>query len=55
MRCHGITKDPETNDLMLVMNYASEDLYNNLQKHFTDLTWRNKLNNLWQIINGYIF
>ncbi len=62
MRCYGITKDPETNDFMLVMSYASGgDLYNYLQKKFTSLTWKgkryeeSKLGILWQILDGYMF
>ena len=57
MRCYGITKDPETNDFMLVMNYASGgDLYNHLQKNFKKLTWdKSKLKVLWQILDGYVF
>ena len=37
-------KDPESNDYMLVMQYASEgDLHKYLQKNFTSLTWNNKI------------
>ena len=52
MRCHGITKDPETNDLMLLMNYASEDLHHHLQDNFTKFRWNRKLKVLWQILDG---
>ena len=56
MRCYGITKDPETNDFMLVMDYALGDLHNHLQKNFITLTWnKKKLKVLWQILDGYVF
>ena len=57
MRCYGITKDPETNDYMLIMDYASEgDLHKYLQKNFADIWWyRKKLVILWQILDGYIY
>jgi len=57
MRCYGVTKDPETNDFMLVMSYASGgNLYDYFQENFTSLTWnKGKLNILWQILDGYIF
>ncbi len=63
MKCHGITKDPETNDFMLIMSYASGgDLYNYLQKKFKKIAWNSKWNSkkeklkiLWQILDGYIF
>src|SRR5687767_3474628 len=57
MKCYGITKDPETNDFMLVMNYASGgDLYNHLRENFKTFAWnKSKLKALWQILNGYVF
>ena len=41
---------------MLVIQYASEgDLYNYLQKKFTEVTWnKEKLTILWQISEGYL-
>jgi hypothetical protein len=37
------------------MKYATEgDLHNYLQKHFTTLTWNEKLIILWQITAGYL-
>src|SRR2546423_1009600 len=41
---------------MLVIQYASEgDLYNYLQKKFTEITWnKEKLRILWQISEGYL-
>ena len=54
MRCYGITKDSETNDYMLMMDYASGgDLHNYLQSNFTNTTWNKiKLGILWNILDG---
>ncbi|CAB4428577.1 unnamed protein product [Rhizophagus irregularis] len=47
--CYGVTMDPATNDYMLVMQYANGgNLHNYLQIHFSDITWREKI---WIIIN----
>src|SRR5581483_10648519 len=44
IRCFGITKDPETNDFMMVIEYAQ---YGNLRQlldnSFNSLNWNNKL------------
>ena len=49
----GITKDPETNNFMMVMEYASEgSLRQLLNNRFTSLNWNNKLWNLQNIANG---
>ncbi|GBC05819.1 hypothetical protein RclHR1_06440006 [Rhizophagus clarus] len=54
IRIHGITKDHNLGDYMLVMQYASEgDLHNWLQKKFAEITWnKEKLIILWQISEG---
>ncbi|UZO14683.1 uncharacterized protein OCT59_006134 [Rhizophagus irregularis] len=53
IRTYGFTKDPEFEDYMIVMQYASGgDLHNYLQKGFTKITWNNKLQTLWQISEG---
>ncbi|CAB5213940.1 unnamed protein product [Rhizophagus irregularis] len=51
---YGFTKDPELEDYILVMEYASGgDLYKNLQKDFARITWnREKLRILHQISVG---
>ena len=47
VRCYGITKDPETNNFMMVMEYAQ---YGSLRQHlnnsFNSLNWYEKLYNL---------
>ena len=53
VRCYGITKDPETENFMMVMEYAQ---YGSLRQHlnnsFNSLDWRNKLYNLSYIACG---
>ena len=52
-QCYGITKDPETNNFMMVMQYAD---YGNLRQHlnnnFISLNWGRKLLNLNCIAKG---
>ncbi|RIA81259.1 kinase-like domain-containing protein [Glomus cerebriforme] len=54
IKAYGVTKDPDLDDYMLVMQYASKgDLHNYLQKDFTNITWiKQKLSILWQISEG---
>jgi serine/threonine protein kinase len=53
VRCYGITKDPETNNFMMVMQYAQ---YGSLRQHlnssFNSLNWNNKLYHLYFIAGG---
>ncbi|PKC68607.1 kinase-like protein, partial [Rhizophagus irregularis] len=51
---YGFTKDPELEDYILVIRYASGgDLHKYLQKDFTKITWnKQKLDILWQISKG---
>src|ERR1043165_9361260 len=53
VRCYGITKDPETNNFMMVMEYAQ---YGSLRQHlnnsFNSLNWSDKLYNLFYIADG---
>ncbi|GBB93710.1 hypothetical protein RclHR1_02220005 [Rhizophagus clarus] len=51
---YGFTKDPESEDYILVIKYASEgDLHKYLQKNFINITWnKQKLLILWQISKG---
>ncbi|RIA96267.1 kinase-like domain-containing protein [Glomus cerebriforme] len=53
VQCHGITKDPKTDEYMLVMDYAKEgNLHDYLQKNFVDINWTIKISMLWRISNG---
>src|ERR1041384_1197820 len=50
---YGITKDPETNNFMMVMGYASNgNLRQYLNNNFNSFTWKEKLYNLRIIIVG---
>src|ERR1043165_8301628 len=53
VQCYGITKDPKTNNLMMVMEYAENgSLRQHLNNNFNKLSWNEKLNNLWCIAAG---
>ncbi|UZO14370.1 uncharacterized protein OCT59_005829 [Rhizophagus irregularis] len=57
IRTYGFTKDPKSDDYILVMQYASGgDLHNFLRKQFTEITWNHwnehKISILWQIARG---
>ncbi|RIA92274.1 kinase-like domain-containing protein [Glomus cerebriforme] len=53
LRCYGITKDPNTDEYMLIMQYATEgNLHDYLQNNFVDIKWKRKIEILWQISNG---
>ena len=53
VRCYGITKNPETNNFMMVMQYAENgNLRQNLNNNFDSLTWVNKLYSIMFIAEG---
>src|ERR1051325_11397690 len=53
VRCYGITKDPKTNNFMMVMEYAQYgSLRQHLDKNFNSLNWTGKLYNLFYISSG---
>src|ERR1051325_11413168 len=53
VHCYGITKDPKTNNFMMVMEYAPYgSLRQHLDKNFNSLNWTNKLHNLHYIAFG---
>ena len=53
VQCYGITKDPKTNNFMMVMEYAQYgSLRQHLNKNFNLLNWNEKLYNLYFIANG---
>ncbi|CAB4403158.1 unnamed protein product [Rhizophagus irregularis] len=52
-RCFGITKDPESNNFMMVMEYAKEgSLRQYLNNIFNSIMWGDKLNILLRITIG---
>src|SRR5581483_12470754 len=53
VRCYGITKDPKTNNFMMVMEYANNgSLRQLLNNNFNSLDWTVKLYNLYWIAIG---
>ena len=53
VQCYGITKDPKTNNFMMVMEYANNgSLRQHLNNNFNSLNWTQKLENLWFIAYG---
>ncbi|RIA96744.1 kinase-like domain-containing protein, partial [Glomus cerebriforme] len=53
IRCLGISLDPETNEYLLIMQYAnSGDLQNYLKNNFKNLTWNDKKKLAFQIADG---
>jgi serine/threonine protein kinase len=52
-RCFGITKDPESNNFMMVMEYAKDgSLRQHLTNSFNSMEWKEKLNILASISRG---
>ena len=53
IRCYGITKDPETNNFMMVMRYATNgSLRQNLNENFNLMDWLYKFGTLRHIAYG---
>src|ERR1051325_10534761 len=53
VRFYGITKDPETNNFMMVMQYADNgNLRQYLNNNFNSFDWKKKLYNLMIITHG---
>jgi hypothetical protein len=52
-KCYGVTKDPSENDYLLIFRYAQYgDLHNNLSKNFKEITWKDKMLSLLEILAG---
>jgi serine/threonine protein kinase len=52
-RCFGITKDPKSNNFMMVMEYAKNgSLRKHLNNSFNSMKWRGKLDILIKIADG---
>ena len=53
VQCYGMTKDPKTNNFMMVMEYADHgSLRQHLNKNFNSLNWTQKLLHLYWIAFG---
>jgi len=51
--CHGITKNPVTNEFMMVMKYAENgSLRQHLNHSFNSMKWDEKLDILYEISGG---
>ena len=53
VQCYGITKDPETNDFMMVLKYIENgSLRQHLNNNFNSFDWGSKLSHLYDIASG---
>ena len=53
IQCYGVTKDPETNNFMMVMQYAFDgSLRQSLNKNFDSMSLKTKFIILYTISNG---
>ena len=53
IKCYGITKDPETNNFMMVMEFAfNGSLRQSLNKNFNSMDWSDKFKTLSDIAYG---
>ncbi|RHZ64104.1 hypothetical protein Glove_326g81 [Diversispora epigaea] len=53
LQCYGITKDPNTNNNIMVMEFAEDgNLHKNLMLNFDEITWQTKLERLYCIATG---
>src|SRR5581483_8826233 len=53
IQCYGITKDPGTNNFIMVMKYADDgSLRQDLNKNFISMSWWKKLYILYNISDG---
>ncbi|CAB4418665.1 unnamed protein product [Rhizophagus irregularis] len=52
VRCFGITKDPKTNDFIMVMKLINGNLRQYLNNNFISLSWKKKLGYLIDIAHG---
>jgi len=51
-RCYGITKDPKTNNFMMVMEFINGSLRQYLNNNFNSMNWTEKLRSLQGIAYG---
>jgi len=52
LQCYGLTKDPLHGNYMLVMNVMNTDLKNYLQQNYNKLTWKERIQMTYYIINA---
>ena len=50
---YGLTQDPITQEMMFIMPYYDlGDFVHYITKEFYNISWEEKLNNLYKIVNG---
>ncbi|CAG8622036.1 44351_t:CDS:2 [Gigaspora margarita] len=55
VHCHGVTRHPETQEYMMVMNYAEDsDLRHYVQKNMSSLRWKDAVEMLCNIAMGLL-
>ncbi|CAG8672352.1 17772_t:CDS:2 [Cetraspora pellucida] len=55
VHCHGVTRNPETQEYMMVMNYAEDgDLRHYIQKNLSTLRWKDVVEMLCSIAMGLL-
>ncbi|EXX50815.1 kinase-like domain-containing protein [Rhizophagus irregularis DAOM 181602=DAOM 197198] len=52
VQCYGFTKDPTDDKFMLVMNYMDTDLRRYLQKNRNQITWKTKIQIIFEIVKA---
>ena len=52
MRCYGLTRNPSNGSYMLVMDQMDTDLRNYLQQNHNQITWEERFQFVFQIINS---
>ncbi|RGB24518.1 kinase-like domain-containing protein [Rhizophagus diaphanus] len=52
VRCLGITKDPKTNNFIMVMELKKGSLRQHLSNNFISLNWKQKLHSLYGLADG---
>jgi len=52
VQCYGLTRDPSDDKFMLVMNYMDVDLRRYLQQNRTQITWKTKIQIVFEIVKA---
>ncbi|RHZ88735.1 hypothetical protein Glove_21g102 [Diversispora epigaea] len=53
LQCYGITKDPNTNNNIIVMEFAEDgSLHSDLRRNINEINWQTKLERLYCIATG---
>ncbi|CAG8557509.1 318_t:CDS:2 [Diversispora eburnea] len=56
IQCYGITRDPNTDDNIMVMEFAEDgSLHMDLRRNFDKINWQTKLERLYSIAAGHVF